>query len=229
MKALQYENWAAMPHDLRMMILAHPNYSRLNADKDLPAEGTGMWQDISASVESVPRIMRKVYSLQIRPPFSGRRHKKKIKRNSQTHSRAHADDGEKDKKDILWCTECSITVRSDEDVKRWVGILGMRSEVSEGAECRILVMENIIVRKPNALDADLSWRFCQSNSGEKPYTRDLCTGGPGVEEWIMDHRPGEQELMNYCQHTYICKKDMSIDMKQFFSVHEKRMRNENAL
>ena len=227
MKALQYENWAAMPHDLRMMIQAHPNYSRLDADKDLPARGTGMWQDISASVESIPRIMRRAYSLQIRSPSSGRRHKRDAERDSRTHSGDHVDDGEKDKKAILWCTGSSITIRSDEDLEKWIGILGMYPKISKGTKCHVLMFEKITVRKPNALDADLSWRFCQS-SGGMPYTRNLCTGEPGVEEWILEHPPEEQELMKYCQHTYVCEKKISIDMNKFFSVHEKRMRDENG-
>ena len=227
MKALQYENWEAMPHDLRMMILAHPNYSSLDADEDTPARGTGMWQDISASVESVPRIMRKVYSLQMELPFDGGRHQAEGQ-SSEMHASTDVSDEKEEKKRILWCTGSSITIRSDKDVKRWVGKLGMYPEIPKGTKCHVLMMEKITVRKPNALDADLSWRFCQS-SGEVPYTRNLCTGEPGVEEWILEHPPEDEELMKHCQHTYECKEDMSIDMNKFFSVHEKRMRNENVL
>lgn len=217
-KALQYENWQHLPNEMTKKILAHPDYSRLDA-----ASGERPLPDRSALVQDcqIPRDNKTInlaYSL------------KRLKDDSQFDI-IDADDFpqlweklEKDQKRGMWITIDRLTLQSERDIHDLVCRLGLyhwrRIQLQTPVFC--LELHNIDCVKPNALDAGLAFYFHQTPGQEPGRTRNMETGEPDMAEWLCLEEVNRDKIK--CVGGCFIRQKVEVNMNNYYKNNAQRIR-----
>ena len=215
-KALQYENWQHLPDEITERVLAHPDYSLLDA-----ASGEQPIPDRSALVQDcqIPRnnkTINRAYSL------------KRLRDDSQ-FDMIDADDFpqlweklEKDQKRGMWMTIDRLTLQSERDLHDLVCRLGLyhwcRIQLPTPVFC--LELHNIDCVKPNALDAGLAFYFHQTPGQEPSRTRNLETGEPDMEEWLLEEVNGDTIT---CIGGLFSRQKIEVNMDNYYKNNAQRI------
>lgn len=220
-KALQYENWQHLPDEITERILAHPNYSLLDAgsgERPVPNRS-----DVVQACQ-IPRDNKTInlaYSL------------KRFRDDSQ-FDRIDADDFpqlweklEKDQKRGMWMTRDRLTLQSERDLHHLVCRLGLyhwrRTQLHTHIFC--LELHNIDCVKPHALDAGLAFYFHQTQGQEPGRTRNLETGEPDMEEWLCLEEVNRDKMK--CVGGCFIRQKVEVNVDDYYKNNAQRIHGKN--
>lgn len=217
-KALQYENWQRMPEEMTSKILAHSDYSLLDA-----ASGERPVPDRSALIQDcqIPRNNKTInlaYSL------------KRLRDDSQFDI-IDADDFpqlwkklEKNQKHgKRWITIDRLTLQSERDLHNLVCRLGLHHWIQSDTPTPVFCLElhNVDCVKPNALDAGLAFYFHQTPGQDPGRTRNLETGEPDMEEWLLEEVNGDTIT---CVGGLFSRQKIEVNMDNYYKNNAQRIR-----
>lgn len=217
-KALQYENWEHLPDEITQKIIAHSDYSLLDAvsgERPIPASS-----ELAQNCQ-IPRNNKKInlaYSLE------------RLRDDSQ-FDMIDADDFpqlweklEKDqKRGKRWVTIDRLTLQSERDLHNLACRLGLyhwRGIQLQTVFC--LELHNIDCVKPNALDAGLAFYFHQTPGQEPGRTRNLETGEPDMEEWLRLEEVDGDTIK--CVGGLFIRQKVEVNMDNYYKNNAQRIR-----
>lgn len=220
-KALQYENWQHLPDEITERILAHPNYSLLDA-----GSGERPVPNRSEVVQAcqIPRDNKTInlaYSL------------KRFRDDSQFDI-IDADDFpqlweklEKDQKRGMWMTIDRLTLQSERDLHHLVCRLGLYHWRGIPLQTPVFCLElhNIDCVKPNALDAGLTFYFHQTPGQEPGRTRNLETSEPDMEEWLCLEEVNRDKMK--CVGGCFIRQKVEANVDDYYKNNAQRIHGEN--
>lgn len=218
-KALQYENWQHLPNEMTKKILAHPDYSLLDAasgERPVP-DRSGLVQACQTQRNS--KKIKLAYSL------------KRLKDDSQ-FDMIDADDFpqlweklEKDqKRGKRWVTIDRLTLQSERDLHNLVCRLGLYHwrRIQSPTPIFCLELHNIDCVKPNALDAGLAFYFHQTPGQEPGRTRNMETGEPDMAEWLCLEEVNRDKIK--CVGGCFIRQKVEVNMNNYYKNNAQRIR-----